>query len=550
MSVDGRIIASGSTTSDLVRITQTGTGNAFVVEDSANPDTTMFVITSAGDVGIGATTPASKLYVSANNTQTYAIQGSSTILGGYGGKFFGYNGGFFEGAGNGAGTSTLSYGLFASAHDSITNIAVLGIADNNESYIATTNIGGHFIAENAVNNYSLRLQDGTAGINKLLVDVTGNGEANWTSSIKVTSIIASASSTSDIIRITQTGTGNALVVEDSVNPDLTPFVITNSGNVGIGTPSPSYSVHIIGTMSTSNLVINTGASNGYVLTSDANGNATWQPGGATITNYGNNRVVTSDGTTTGLVGETNMTFDGSTLIVTATNSTTATLIIASGSTTSDLVRITQTGTGNAFVVEDSVNPDSSSFVINNIGQVGVGISPTSLGSKLYVYSPTAAETAIKGNSIFGTGVFGEGAINYYGVHGQSIADGAGTVTGVYGVASGAEGDNSATTFIGGKFISTSNGGGSTQVYSLWLQDGTEATDKILTSITSDGKANWKSSIKVTSVAISNTPTYSSTNTQILTRNSSSGEIEYSDSTSPRLFNYGASYVMSVFNYLT
>ena len=118
------------------------------------------------------------------------------------------------------------------------------------------------------------------------------------------------------------------------------------------------------------------------------------------------------------------------------------------------------------------------------------------------------------------------------------------------MASGAEGDNSATTFIGGKFISTSNGGGSTQVYSLWLQDGTEATDKILTSITSDGKANWKSSIKVTSVAISNTPTYSSTNTQILTRNSSSGEIEYSDSTSPRLFNYGASYVMSVFNYLT
>jgi hypothetical protein len=208
----------------------------------------MFVITSVGDVGIGATTPTSKLYVSANTTQTYAIQGSSTILGGYGGRFFGYNGGSFEGGGNGAGTSTLSYGLFASAHDSITNIAVLGIADNNESYIATTNIGAHFIAENAVNNYSLRLQDGTAGLNKLLVDVTGNGEANWTSSIKVTSIIASASSTSDIVLITQGGSGNALVVQDSLNNDSSHFVVDAGGNVIIGGTATSQKLEVVGNM--------------------------------------------------------------------------------------------------------------------------------------------------------------------------------------------------------------------------------------------------------------------------------------------------------------
>jgi hypothetical protein len=45
-------------------------------------------------------------------------------------------------------------------------------------------------------------------------------------------------SSSDALRITQTGTGNALVVEDSANPDATPFVIDASGNVGIGTSSP------------------------------------------------------------------------------------------------------------------------------------------------------------------------------------------------------------------------------------------------------------------------------------------------------------------------
>ena len=44
----------------------------------------------------------------------------------------------------------------------------------------------------------------------------------------------SVSSASDALRITQTGAGNALVVEDSANPDSTPFVVDASGNVIIG----------------------------------------------------------------------------------------------------------------------------------------------------------------------------------------------------------------------------------------------------------------------------------------------------------------------------
>ena len=52
-------------------------------------------------------------------------------------------------------------------------------------------------------------------------------------------VIASTSSTLPALRITQTGTGDAFVVEDSTNPDTTPFVINTSGSVGIGTSSPS-----------------------------------------------------------------------------------------------------------------------------------------------------------------------------------------------------------------------------------------------------------------------------------------------------------------------
>ena len=55
-----------------------------------------------------------------------------------------------------------------------------------------------------------------------------------------------ANSTSDALRITQTGTGNALLVEDSANPDSTPFVITAAGDVGIGTTSPGRTLDVFG----------------------------------------------------------------------------------------------------------------------------------------------------------------------------------------------------------------------------------------------------------------------------------------------------------------
>jgi hypothetical protein len=48
----------------------------------------------------------------------------------------------------------------------------------------------------------------------------------------------SVDTATDALRITQTGAGNALVVEDSANPDASPFVVNASGNVGVGvTPS-------------------------------------------------------------------------------------------------------------------------------------------------------------------------------------------------------------------------------------------------------------------------------------------------------------------------
>ena len=50
-------------------------------------------------------------------------------------------------------------------------------------------------------------------------------------------ITIDVSSASDAVRITQRGSGNALLVEDSANPDSTPFIITNNGTLLLGSDS-------------------------------------------------------------------------------------------------------------------------------------------------------------------------------------------------------------------------------------------------------------------------------------------------------------------------
>ena len=65
-------------------------------------------------------------------------------------------------------------------------------------------------------------------INEPITGSTFNVEANT---------IISDNSDTELLRVTQTGTGDAIRIEDSGNPDSTPTVITNTGNVLIGTGS-------------------------------------------------------------------------------------------------------------------------------------------------------------------------------------------------------------------------------------------------------------------------------------------------------------------------
>jgi hypothetical protein len=65
------------------------------------------------------------------------------------------------------------------------------------------------------------------------------------------------------LRITQNGSGEAFRVEDSINPDSSPFVIDASGNVGIGTSTPQQKLAVTG-----NIYMNGGTGTGISWASD------------------------------------------------------------------------------------------------------------------------------------------------------------------------------------------------------------------------------------------------------------------------------------------
>jgi hypothetical protein len=109
----------------------------------------------------------------------------------------------------------------------VTLLSSADAAAGNFTTVDTTNI--------EVTN--IKAKDGTAAI--AIADSTGV-------TTQSTPAIISVNSSSDALRITQIGAGNALLVEDSANPDASPFVITSIGSVGIGLTSPENVLHVIG----------------------------------------------------------------------------------------------------------------------------------------------------------------------------------------------------------------------------------------------------------------------------------------------------------------
>ena len=369
------LLITGSTSGNLVRITQTGAGPAFVVEDSTNPDASNFIIDTSGSVGIGSpltpSTFSSKLYV-----------GTPEISGWAGIKSNGNNNHAIIGYG-----SSGKAGIYGENNETSgnNNIGVYGKAyQEGDPFNGVLMIGGKFEAAGDPDyaiNYSVQLKDGTQGIGKVLVCQDASGSANWSTQLSGSYALTGSLNMPGNV---SPGSSNAKIhVANYPNPP-------GSLTAGTGSVLYNYGVYNEG------LILQYGYSGdqgGIKITDD--GVAIFGAGDDDIL-----KVINEDSNTqvfsindSGYVGinkigvtssitPTNAYLDvnGDAIItgsLTVTNNITGSGLLITGSTSGNLVRITQTGTGNAFVVEDSTNPDSSPFLIDTSGNVSIGTTGSS-----------------------------------------------------------------------------------------------------------------------------------------------------------------------------
>lgn len=248
----GNTVIDVDSPTDALRITQRGSGNVLVVEDAAS-DTTAFVIDSSGNTTVGADlTVAGNLTVNGTtttiNTSILEVEDNSIVLNNGGTDVSAVNSGFSV---EGTGGSTLASLQYDSTLASKFKIG----ANGSQSEIVTSST--------------------TQSI---------SGQKTFTSAT-----IIEANTSNSALRVTQTGTGNALVVEDSTNPDSTPFVVDAAGNVGVGTSTPTatfsvgslsqFQVNSSGNVAKINNVSyswpSSQGTSGTALTNDGSGNLSW-----------------------------------------------------------------------------------------------------------------------------------------------------------------------------------------------------------------------------------------------------------------------------------
>jgi hypothetical protein len=156
------------------------------------------------------------------------------------------------------GSTVQAYDADTAKYDDATANFTGTLQNGGSNVVVDTDIGSTVQAYDSnltsfVGTFTLPTTDGTAN-QVMKTDGSGNigfttitaGDAyvGSTNTFTANQIISVTDNTNAALRITQAGTGDALLVEDEANPDSTPFVVKNDGKVGIGVSTPSYPLDI------------------------------------------------------------------------------------------------------------------------------------------------------------------------------------------------------------------------------------------------------------------------------------------------------------------
>lgn len=271
-------------------------------------------------------------------------------------------------------------GLFKNKTASSLGIAELSGASfsGKVSTTATSTTAGMNIGTSVVSPTTTVAGDIWVGTNNLFFKDANNVQRavlnNNTVNTFSTNQIISASTTAPLLRITQTGAGQAILVEDASNPDTTAFVVNGDGILGLGvnasawTPTVGTLLEVAGRGLFSSTTTYPALNLGVVASTPT----TLANGDIWIDNVLRYRVNGGTVVTAGLAIA--QTFTQPQVISTATSATLPALRITNQSTSA-----------SSLVVEDAANPDTTSFVIDVDGNVGIGVANgSSITSKLVV----------------------------------------------------------------------------------------------------------------------------------------------------------------------
>ena len=379
------VIAVNST-SDALRITQTGTGNALVVEDSTNPDATPFVVEANGRLIVGYTATVPSVGVS-GTPQIGVFSGSTTNNG-------------FANYSYTASTGASAFN-FAKSRSTTFGTPSIVLASDDLGYIRFTGDDGAQFLE-AARIWSE--VDGTPGLNsmpgRLIFSTTPSG------------------ATSPVTRMIIGSTGNIGIGTAGTEPftirnlrnfsgATTAYGISQGGEIQSGVTTSVFVNHTAPTTQATAFTL------AAVYHYSAN-SLTIGAGSAVTTQYG---FFAGSGLTTALTnnygfysdiaagtgrwnfyanGTADNYFAGDVGI--GTSAPTARLNVVDA-TSQDAVRITQTGTGNALVIEDSTNPDATPFVVDAGGIVIVGTTVASSNIQDSTGVARSPQFQIQGNSV-------------------------------------------------------------------------------------------------------------------------------------------------------